>query len=157
MKKLGILLIVLFTANSGPMFSQKNELNYKNKIYVYDTKNMCIYNKENRIKGQKPCQFSVETDLSFPYILKGILSEQQLQELRAKKSRLPVILYCNERGEILELKFILTRVSLEDITLPIISSIEKTLQGSQFKLRNICPNVKYYMLTKVIKFDEIYN
>ena len=30
MKKLGILLIVLFTANSGPMFSQKNELNYKN-------------------------------------------------------------------------------------------------------------------------------
>lgn len=157
MKKLNILLFLLFMAYSGSIFSQKKELKFKNDIYIYDIENVCIYNKTNRIKGQKPCQFSVETDLSFPYILKDVLSEQQLQQLRAKKARLPVILYCNERGEILELKFILTKVSLEDITLPIINNIEKTLQGKQFKFRNTCPDVKYYMLTKVIKFDEIYN
>lgn len=157
MKKLNILLFLLFKAYSGSIFSQKKELKFKNEIYIYDIENVCIYNKANRIKGQIPCQFSVETDLSFPYILKGVLTEQQLQELRAKKARLPVILYCNERGEILELKFILTRISLEDITLPTINNIEKALQGKQFKLRNTCPDVEYYMLTKVIKFNEIYN
>lgn len=155
MKKLSMLLFVFFITYSGLMFSQKNELKYKNDIYIYNAENRHIYNKENRVKIQKTCEFSVKSDLSFPCILKKIFPEKHLQTLIAKKAILAIIFYCNERGEILEMEFILAKVSLEDITLPIISNLEKTLRGKQFKLRNTCPDVKYYMLVKVIRFDDL--
>lgn len=62
---------------------------------------------------------------------------------------LHILLY----GQSKELKFIFAKVHLDDISLSVINSIEDRLVGLHFELKSTCPEVKYYMLTKILGFN----
>ena len=120
-------------------------------VYVYDMRLCFVHNKKNNIdtKNDIFCEyFRVDAIEPLDNVFDKIFSEERKKELKGKK--LPMIIYSDSSGKVLEIKFCLRDISM--ITLEEVYALEKALLQYTFQLENTCPGKKYYLFTSSYKW-----
>lgn len=153
------LLLLSIICNNNYVNAQSTEVKVGSNTYIHNIKNRRIYNKTNHLKKdiskQQSCDFSVSNDISYNEIFQNIFSRNKLSDLAQKSIKLPTIMYCNASGEILEVEFLARQEQLDNFPISDLSKIETAFRGKKIILRNICPDVPYYRVFKIISFDKL--
>ena len=120
-------------------------------VYTYDMRSCRIQNKNNSIdtKNDIYCEhFGVDAIEPLDNIFDKIFSDERKKELKGKI--LPMIIYSDSLGNVLEIKFSLRDISM--ITLEEVYALEKALLKYKFKMSNTCPGKKYYLFSSSYKW-----
>lgn len=153
------LLLLSIICNNNYVNAQSTEVKVGSNTYIHNATNRRIYNKKNHLKTeiskQKYCDSSVSKDISYNEIFQNIFSQNKLSDLARKNIKLPTIFYCNASGEILEVEFLARQEQLDNFPISDLSKIETAFKGKQIIFRNICPDVPYYRVFKIISFDKL--
>lgn len=121
---------------------------------TYITEGNLIQNKKNLLaditNSLNQCKgFSVKESAPINNIIRKTLNQDKIDRIIDNSFAFSLRLFCNEKGEILEVYFSMPD-GTKTISLNEIYKIECALKNYKFELANICPNTKYYIIVKAV-------
>lgn len=161
MKALYLLLILLSAAccSLSAQEVEKTEridtLTVNGNVYYYHPEPVGeIYSSKNKIKLEECCGDNPDhsaTNTIFKTLVRKIFNTERMRELAKNRYRLIVGAYCNTKGKVIEVDFLLLRnlnVTIEankhSISIKEIDMLDKELKKHRLLFFNACPDKKYY-------------
>jgi hypothetical protein len=145
--------ICMYAQNSTSPTKQYVERTINGQTYVYDTSSHWIQNKKNQIHKEVEyvdCRFRAEYVKSLESIFDEIFLPERKEEL--KGSTLPIRLYCDSSGKVLEIEFRL-RDGISMLTLEEVNALENAfLKSKILEIIRTCPDKKYYRLNSIFRW-----
>lgn len=169
MKRICILIIlVVGLANnylSGQELKYKEEIMIHNNIYIYESYR--LYRKDSKLKDlstRRDCEHFNDEEYPnnlFNDIIIKVFSKGRLEEFTSKSRAFLIELICNQKGDVLEVIYVITRLGVSEqenensLSFNEIDQLEKELKKYKVKLSNTCPDVSYYTIYRICKFADI--
>lgn len=165
MKQIIFILIGLLFIATGTLQAQKiEEFEVNGNVYCYISKYKTIYPKSNKIKVDKRCEYvyvKEKSNFKFHDLIRDVFDKKRIKDLAKINGMIHSEFICDSKGNILEVIYTLTNLSFSkkesetNISLKEIDSLTKKLLKFQYILESSCPDVKYFHISHMLKFEKI--
>lgn len=144
----------IFSILNSNLSAQSIEESVNGDTYILNSLTNMIENKKNKLAAYNECEyFRIDNVSTVDNEFWKAFSKTRIQELKSKNTKLTLTLFCDSSGYVKELSFHISN-GVKTLSLTEIQLLENQLKKLKLKINNPCANTKYYVVTKIYRFED---